>query len=229
MARTADATVIEVTPHTATLSLAELHIGGLRPGALRPGAVASVSVDRAGEAYFALASAPNDLPRAELLVRRGPPVAEALVALPAGSTIRVNGPVGRGFDLSRLAGGPVACVGVGSAIGPLRSALLHMMAERPRYGRIVLVYGVRDATDIPFVEEHAAWMDAGVELHVTATRPDPAGWAGREGRVQRHLAEALDGMARGGVLLCGMPAMVRDTTTALVALGYDRDAILLNY
>lgn len=229
MARNAEATIIDVVQHTPTLSIAAIQVAGLRPNALRPGAVASISVDRVGEAYFALASSPDDLPRAELVVRRGPPVAEALIELPRGAVVRVSGPIGRGFELTRLHGRPVACVGVGSAIGPLRSALLHMIAHRSRFGRIALVYGVRDAADIAFADEHAAWTAAGVEVHVTLTRPEPSGWPGREGRVQEHLEQVLDGMTRGGVLLCGMPAMIHETTDALTALGYGSDSIFLNY
>lgn len=229
MARTADATIIDVVTHTAALSLAALQVAGLRPNALRPGAVASISVDHVGEAYFALASSPDDLPRAELLVRRGPPVAEALIEMHAGARVRLNGPVGRGFELTRLHGRSVACVGVGSAIGPLRSALLHMIAHRSRFGRIVLVYGARDAADIAFVEEHAAWTAAGVEVHITLSRPELTGWPGKAGRVQKHLEQVLGGMTDGGVLLCGMPAMIRETTGTLVTLGYRPESILMNY
>lgn len=229
MARTVDATILGVTPQSKTLYDVAIEVDDLGPGALWPGVVASVSVDRAGEAYFALASSPDALPRAELLVRRGPPVAEALIALEPGARVHVNGPIGRGFDMARLEGGPVALVGVGTAIGPLRSALHHIVARRERFGRVALVYGVRDEGGVAFSGEHDAWREAGVEVHVTATRPTRDGWSGLEGRVQAHLDALLQGMAEGGALVCGMPAMIRETTEALVTRGFRRDAILVNY
>lgn len=229
MAHTVDAVVVGVTPQSKTLYDVAIEVDGLRPGSLLPGVVASISVDRAGEAYFALASSPDVLPRAELLVRRGPPVAEALVALEPGTRIHVNGPVGRGFDLSRLEGKDIAMVGVGSAIGPLRSAVHHIVARRERFGRVALIYGVRDEEAVAFAAEHDAWRSAGIEVHVTATRPTVSGWAGLEGRVQAHLDTLLGDLTEGGVLVCGMPTMIRETTEALVARGFRRNAILLNY
>ena len=58
----------------------------------------------------------------------------------------------------------------------------------------------------------------------TLTRPD-AGWKGRQGRVQAHLAEAVGGRRDVDFYLCGLKEMVDETRGILKGQGFDRKQI----
>ena len=58
----------------------------------------------------------------------------------------------------------------------------------------------------------------------TLTQPGP-GWTGRNGRVQAHLAEAIDGRRDIDIYLCGLRPMVDDVRQILKAMGFDRKQI----
>jgi len=62
----------------------------------------------------------------------------------------------------------------------------------------------------------------------TLTRPD-AGWKGRQGRVQAHLAAAIGATGKKSgdldVYLCGLKEMVDDVRALLKSQGFDRKQI----
>ena len=57
--------------------------------------------------------------------------------------------------------------------------------------------------------------------------PEPpcAGWTGRSGRVQQHLAEALAHRGDLDVYICGLKEMVNDVRARLKDAGYDRKQV----
>ena len=227
--RTTHATVEATRPECAATSLMSLRLDAVGPRRVLPGTVATISVSGVGEGYFALASSPDALPRAEVLVKRGGAVADALLALTPGARISVRGPVGHGFDLDACKGRSLALIGVGSAIAPLRSALLYALARRADYDRVAVVYGVRRPEDLCFRSEWPAWEAAGVELHPVVSGSAAGPWKGRRGRIQLHLDEALVGFGGGVALVCGMPPMMDETAASLGELGFRRRDILRNY
>ena len=59
--------------------------------------------------------------------------------------------------------------------------MLGALADRARYGRVVLIAGARARSDFLFSGELAEWSDAGsVEVHLTVDVP-VQGWTGRPG------------------------------------------------
>ena len=58
----------------------------------------------------------------------------------------------------------------------------------------------------------------------TLTRPE-AGWKGRQGRVQAHLAEAIRERRDLDFYLCGLKEMVDEVRGILKGMGFDRKQI----
>ncbi len=84
----------------------------------RPGQIVKARTE-AGEAFFALASAPDPGATAELLVKRGGRVADALVSAGVpGRTLALTRPFGNGFPVEEAEGRDVLLFAAGSAIGP---------------------------------------------------------------------------------------------------------------
>ena len=85
-----------------------------------------------GEAYFAIASAPEEKESIEFLVRRGKGMADFLLTVQPGERINCKGPVGRGFPVNVYLGTDLVLAAVGSAIAPLRG---YIEESHPAAGR----------------------------------------------------------------------------------------------
>src|SRR6185295_11825586 len=95
----------------------------------------------AGKGYFALANAPGD--GLELLVKRGAPLADALIALPPGEAVSISGPTGQGYPIHDHSGHDVLLFAAGSGIAPLRGVIRHILPRRNDFGAVHLYYGQR--------------------------------------------------------------------------------------
>lgn len=190
----------------------------------RPGQVVEVSIGPGAEGYFAIASPPAEAPVLTLLVGRGGTISAPLVALPAGAELKVRGPFGLGYDLPERPG-PVLLVGVGSAIGALRAALIEVLARG--HGPVTLLLGVRTASEVAFADELAGLAARGARVLIAESQA-PSG-AELPGRVQRHLAPLAADHRGGLVLLAGSEELEDDVTRRLVALGFPLGNIQRNF
>lgn len=198
---------------------------------VRPGQVVKIRTD-AGEAFFALASAPGPGGTAELLVKRGTPIADAVVAAAApGTFLEMTRPFGKGFPVEEAEGRDVLLFAAGSAIGPVRALLQHLMAHRNRFGRVTLFYGQRRGEEFAYRSEHLDWERRGIRVVLCPSAEQDA-WRGVRGRVQ----EVARSLAFGGsppgdavVFVSGMAAMVDDVRRTLAAAGVPPDRVHANF
>jgi NAD(P)H-flavin reductase len=107
----------------------------------------------------------------------------------------------------------VVVVAGGIGLAPLRPVLLHALARRDAFGRVVLLYGARTPGDLLYRDRLAEW---GADVTVDAADP---GWAGKVGLVTKLVpAAGLDG-ARTTAFVCGPEAMMAFGVQALLAEG----------
>ena len=197
----------------------------------RPGQVVKVKVTP-GEAYFALATPPMSDGRAELLVKRGGSVADAVVAAARpGAALQVTAPFGHGYPLEAALGRDVLLFAAGSGIAPIRSLVLALIARRDEVGRVVLFYGQRRGGEFAYRAEHLGWERRGVRVVLCPSDEDDT-WPGVRGRVQ-EAARALDwGGARpmqASAFVCGMSPMVKDVRAALAEAGAPPEHVHVNF
>jgi len=224
--------VADAWDETATLRALRLQL----PPALaarheRPGQVIKVRT-AAGEGYFAIASAPGPEGRAELLVKRGGKVADAVVeAGHPGADLLVTEPFGRGFPIEAALGRDVLLFAAGTGIAPVRALLQALLRRRDEVNHIALFYGQRHGSEFAYRAEHLAWDRRGVRLVLCPTAEDDA-WAGVRGRVQQ-VARTLDfGGARldeAAAFVCGMSSMVTDVKETLARAGLAPDRVHVNF
>jgi len=151
--------------------------------------------------YFALASSPARSDRFEILVKNMNPLTDALFQKRVGDTLRLQGPLGKGFPLDPYAGMNLLFVGVGTAIAPLRSTILAALDRRQDFNRIELYFGTLTPNHIYFGEEMAGWHEKGATVHITVTYPDET-WDSHSGFVQEILRQ------------CPIPSIRRSSTCA---------------
>ena len=197
----------------------------------RPGQVVRVRTG-AGETYFALASAPDGGGRAELLAKRGGPVADAVAAegLP-GAVLQLTEPFGRGFPLEAALGHDVLLFAAGSGIAPIRALVQALLARREEVDRIVLFYGQRRGGEFAYRAEHLGWERHGVRVVLCPSAADDA-WEGVRGRVL-DVARTIDyggaRLARAVTFVSGMSAMVAEVRESLTRAGLPPERLLLNF
>jgi anaerobic sulfite reductase subunit B len=149
-------------------------------------------------------------------------VSHALCEVQEGDVIGVRGPFGVGWGIEERTwpkSGDVVVVAGGIGLAPLRTAILELV-ERASHGsgRVFLVVGAREPSQLIFREDLAQWAIWGAHLTVTVDVPTPS-WKGRVGLVTAHLG-SLGFEAEGArALLCGPEIMMRFTARSLIDLG----------
>jgi anaerobic sulfite reductase subunit B len=209
----------EDTGDTVTVELAEP--AGPVP-AFAPGQFAMLTAFGVGEVPISVSGlGDSGGGRARLLqhtLRAVGAVTGALCAVQPGGLIGVRGPFGVGWDVPSAAGKDIVIVAGGIGLAPLRPVVLTALADRSRYGRIVLLVGARTPGDLLYSGELDRWRCDGVEVAVTVDRADSA-WSGEVGLVTALIKPA--GLAPGNsvAFICGPDIMMRVTADALAALG----------
>jgi NAD(P)H-flavin reductase len=169
-----------------------------------------------GEVPISVSGATDEGPGIGHTIRSVGRVTQALESLPAGSVIGVRGPYGSRWPLDQAAGRDVVIVAGGLGLAPLRLAIRTVLARRPEYGRVVLIYGARRPADLLFAAEYPEWERRGLELHVTVDQAD-ASWPGNVGVVPLLLRRLRIDPARTVLFSCGPEIMMRLSVAEAIA------------
>jgi ferredoxin-NADP reductase len=155
-------------------------------------------------------------------------VSPYLFDLKPGDEVEMGEPLG--YFTLRHPGRRAVFVATGTGIAPFRSMLLdHLPKTQPR---ITLLFGVRYERGLLYRAEFERLEREyrSFRFIPTITRPDSA-WAGKTGRVQAHLDEALavqsyEDQSTIDVYICGLKEMVDDVRAELKRRGFDRKQMI---
>jgi len=181
-----------------------------------------------GEAAISISGDPARHDRLVHTIRAVGKVSAALTRLGSGDMLGVRGPFGSGWPVEEAEGSDVVVIAGGLGLAPLRPALCRLLAERRRYGRIVLLCGARGPEDILFRAEIEHWRrQLDLEVEVTV---DHAGreWRGHVGVVTRLIARAAFDPHHTVALVCGPEVMMRFAAIELRNRGVPADAIFVS-
>jgi sulfite reductase subunit B len=194
------------------------------PGALTlnhsPGQFVELSVLGIGEAPFSISSSPSRSNGTfELCIRRAGLVTQALHALKAGDMVGVRGPFGRGLPLQRFQGKDLLILPGGLGLAPLRSLINQVLDNRCDFGRLIILYGARNPSELLFKDELAAWQARGdVEVLVTVDHADHS-WHGHVGVITTLIPKVSIDAQNTIALTVGPPVMYRFVLIELLAKG----------
>lgn len=174
---------------------------------------------------YSFASAPSGTNRFELCLNRVDPghLSPRLFDMKPGDRIEMRPALGM-FVLRPQNPRDSILIATGTGIAPFRSMLQsHLKASSPAF---TLLFGVRYESHLLYRGEfeEMARSHSKFRFWPTLTRPD-AGWTGRQGRVQAHLAEAIGERQDVDFYLCGLKEMVDETRAILKTKGFDRKQI----
>ena len=216
--------LVEETPRVKSIALDLPDWQGHRPGQhvdVRLTADDGYQTERS----YSISSAPGD-EQVLLSVERleDGEVSPYLVdELRPGDTLELRGPVGGYFVWEESLGGPLLLVAGGAGVAPFRSVLRHHRAIGSSVP-LRLLYSARALEEVLYREELMELATrTEVDVFLTLTRSQPAGWRGYRGRIDRELLVDVSWPASDHPLayVCGPTAFAETAANALVALGHD--------
>ncbi len=164
----------------------------------------------------------GDSSRARILVhttRAVGTVTKAMRKLKRGDMLGVRGPFGSHWPVSEAAGNDVVIVAGGIGLAPLRPAVYKLLAQREKFGQVVLLYGTRSPADILFRHELEGWRSRfDVHAYVTVDRAMGA-WRGNVGVVTTLIPKAPFDSRNTVAMICGPEVMMRFTVLELQKRG----------
>jgi len=146
-------------------------------------------------------------------------VSAAVCAAEPGAAVGVRGPFGTTWGLDTAEGRDLVIVAGGVGLAPLRPVVLGALADRERYGRVVLIAGARAERDFLYAGELRQWQsDPRLEVHQTVDIPIQ-GWLGESGFVTEPLRRLSLNPGRTKAFLCGPESMMRFSAKVLLDKG----------
>lgn len=181
-----------------------------------------------GEVPISIVSDPEDEHLFDHTIRVVGRVTKGLARLQAGDRLGIRGPYGRGWPLKEAAGRDVLIVTGGLGCAPTVSVINYVMRRRDRFGKLVIIQGVKHANDLIWREQYERWSavkdtqvliaaDIGVQL-----------WPWHVGRVTDLFAMARIEPARTVAMMCGPEIMMEIAADHLVERGVAENAIWLS-
>lgn len=214
------------TPDTFTLELVPAEVACLF--GFVPGQFNMLYVFGIGEVPISICGDPARPESLFHTIRDVGTVTSAIGALRRGATVGVRGPFGKGWPLVAAEGKDVLIIAGGIGLAPLRGALWHILANRPRYRNVTLLYGARSPADIIYRRELERFARrSALNVGITVDRAD-RDWQGKIGVVTALIARANFDPTNTIAMICGPEVMMRFTARELLARGVPEPHIHLS-
>ncbi len=212
-------------PDTVTLEVAPK--AGARPD-FEPGQFNMLYAFGIGEIAISLSGSAGSGETFIHTVREVGAVSAAISKLEVGAELGLRGPYGAGWPVNEAEGSDVVFVAGGLGLAPLRPAILHVLANRNRYGRVVLLFGSRNPTELLYRDELADWRQRlDVDIDVTVDHAD-AEWRGNVGVVPALIPRAAFDPTDTIAFVCGPEVMMRFSVAALRDAGVPLDHVYVS-
>ncbi len=173
-----------------------------------PGQFNMLALHGIGEVPISIVSDIEDRHLFDHTVRAVGRVTRALVRLAPGDRLGVRGPFGRGWPLARAEGRDLLVLTGGLGCAPAVSVIRHVLRRRARYGRLVIMQGVKHSDDLLWREQYQAWARAPDTRVLLAADVAGPHWPWHRGLVTElfdQLPGALDGWL---AMMCGPEPMM---------------------
>jgi sulfhydrogenase subunit gamma (sulfur reductase) len=181
-----------------------------------------------GEAPISIVSDPEDHHILHHTIRAVGRVTDGLANLKQGDRLGLRGPFGRGWPLETAEGKDVVIITGGLGCAPTVSVINYVMRRRERYGRLIIIQGVKHAQDLFWRTQYEAWAKQhDTQVLLAADEGSPL-WPWHVGPVTVLFGHAHINPARSIVMMCGPEGMMRAAVKELTQLGLTETAIWLS-
>ncbi|WMP16119.1 FAD/NAD(P)-binding protein [Thiothrix lacustris] len=193
-----------------------------------PGQFNMLYLHGVGEVPISIVSDPENANLYDHTIRVVGRVTKAMAALQQGDYIGVRGPYGRGWPMAEAEGRDVVLITGGLGCAPVVSVINYVLQRRERFGRLVIMQGVKHSNDLIWREQYAAWSklpDTQILLAANETTPH---WAFDSGFVTDLLDKANFEADNASAMLCGPEIMMQVASQRLLEKHVAADDIWLS-
>jgi NAD(P)H-flavin reductase len=161
-----------------------------------------------GEVPISISGPPGPTREIVHTLRAVGPVTQAFQKLARGDVIGLRGPYGTPWPVRLAEDQDVVLVAGGIGLAPLRPVLYQVLADRSKYGRLVVMFGARTPEDILFARELEDWRGRfDMDVAVTVDRAFE-GWHGHVGVVTSLIGRAPFHAEDTTAFVCGPEVMM---------------------
>ena len=181
-----------------------------------------------GEVPISIMSDPEDRDGIGHTIRAVGRVTRGLAALQPGDKVGLRGPFGRGWPLQEMSGCDVVLVTGGLGCAPVVSVIHYVLRRRERFGKLVIVQGVKHAEDLVWREQYDRWATLPDTQVLVAASQGGALWPWHVGRVTDLFALAQFNPQRAMAMMCGPEGMMHAAADSLLARGLPEPHLFLS-
>lgn len=181
-----------------------------------------------GETPISIMSDPEERDGIGHTIRAVGRVTHGLAALRPGDRLGLRGPFGRGWPLQEMGGCDVVVLTGGLGCAPVVSVIHYVLRRRERFGRLVVVQGVKHAEDLIWREQYDQWAQMPDTQVLVAASEGEALWPWYVGRVTDLFSLARFDPRRAVALMCGPEGMMRAGADSLLARGLPESRLYLS-
>jgi sulfhydrogenase subunit gamma (sulfur reductase) len=194
-----------------------------------PGQFNMLYLPGGGEVAISIVSDPEDEHMFDHTIRRVGRVTHAMAGqLRVGDRIGVRGPYGRGWPIAEAEGRDVVIATGGLGCAPVVAMIHYILRRRDRFGRLVIMQGVKHRDDLIWREQYTAWQQE-PETQVLLSAVDGGGdWPFHTGHLPVVFDEAKFDTHQAIVMMCGPEGMMRAVAAEMVRRGVAADRVWLS-
>lgn len=225
------ATVVERTQESPTIFTLRLRIDDAAAQAayrFAPGQFNMLYLYGVGEVPISIMSDPEDRHGIGHTIRAVGRVTRGLAALEPGDRVGLRGPFGRGWPLQEMGGCDVVLVTGGLGCAPVVSVIHYVLRRRERFGKLVIIQGVKHAEDLIWREQYDRWAKLPDTQVLVAASQGGALWPWHVGRVTDLFGLMRFNPARAVAMMCGPEGMMMAGAERLLARGLPESQLFLS-
>lgn len=193
-----------------------------------PGQFNMVYLYGVGEVPISIVSDPEMEGVFDHTIRQVGRVTEGLAALREGDVVGIRGPYGRGWPLVAAEGRDVLVITGGLGCAPVVSVIHYVLRRRRRFGRLIIIQGVRHSDDLIYRRHYEQWADApNTEVQVAAGAVR-GHWPWHVGPVTELIERVAPDPARTVAMMCGPEGMMLAAVRILLGKGLPETALFLS-
>jgi len=181
-----------------------------------------------GEVPISIMSDPEEREVIGHTIRAQGRVTLGLAALKPGDKVGLRGPFGRGWPLQEVSGCDLVLVTGGLGCAPVVSVIHYVLRRRERFGKLVIIQGVKHADDLIWREHYDRWAKLPNTQVLVAASEGAAFWPWHVGRVTELFALASFDPNCAVAMMCGPEGMMHAAADSLLARGLPESRLYLS-
>jgi sulfhydrogenase subunit gamma (sulfur reductase) len=224
------ATIVDVKQETKLEKIFSVRLPDGQNLGNRPGQFVMVSLLGVGEAPISVMSSPSRTGETfKLCIRNAGDLTGIIHTLKAGDEIGIRGPFGRGFPIESFEGKDILVAPGGLGLAPARSLIDEIIDNRTKFGRLIILYGARNPSELLFADARAQWEKSDdIEYLVTVDRPDDT-WEEHVGVITTLFEQIQVNPYKTIAVTVGPPIMYRFVTVELLGKGLSPEQIWMSF